>query len=496
MDGIRQIIQSLEAKFSFVANITAMDGLTQLEQAINQIPLYNDISGTGFETSNKTIYCNSFTGSDITGDGSALLPYLTVVKAAYSIKTNINPQITITIDLTGNFNELQSEFNKAIRRLRFFPGSGLTIQGQEQILTNAAVITVGAQPYLYNIAGFALGVSDYFVSDGTKFWPIKATGAGTFQSVPGITGATIVLLINEQILWTEVDELVQFSFDYPSAGDQSFLFKFIYFSGLASYKLLSTNCILQFNCCTFVVGTLQIFKSDFNSTLLGCYIKSDYGIILNSPNTQLKDIIIENIGAKANTGLTLNQNYLRFQAGIYIRNFTTAIKCQACEVTFNQAATGLIIDGCTNGIEVRNNSHIQFTNNCPVYISGTTTTMIKEGENIDTGNLIVTIISLTGTITNMISAGLVIFGYKNVGRNITIQLPLYSVYGSTNLAAGVGVVNTKAVTANSRILLTAKTQSVNAGYLNTATRIAGTSFTITSSNALDNRTIEYLIMDA
>lgn len=64
--------------------------------------------------------------------------------------------------------------------------------------------------------------------------------------------------------------------------------------------------------------------------------------------------------------------------------------------------------------------------------------------------------------------------------------------GTATLVAGTATVSTSAVTANTRIQLTGQADgSGTEGFLRVSTRIAGTSFTITSSDASDNSTVAW-----
>jgi hypothetical protein len=515
MDGIRQIIKALETKFSFIANITAMDGLLQIEQAINQIPLvpgpvgpvgpvgpagpaYDEINGTGYETISRTIYVNQ-TGNDLTGNGTALLPYATPERAVQDIKTNINLGIIITIDITGSVNSSQTALLKQLRRLRFFNTASLIFLGHTTDLEGGFTIAPGAQPYIYNVTGAILaGVyyRDFVLMSNnaeTSFYPLNSNTPNTINANINITGMNKIVRLNSHINFTEAGEIINFSFELPQASSQSFVFDRIYISNITNIvKIYSSNCILDFvNCILY--GNVTVLKSDFNSSFQNCALISDAGTIINSPNHQLKNTVIS--GNLANTGLTLNQNYLRFQAGIYLSGWATAIKLQACDVIFNQSSTGLIIDTCTTGIEVRNNSHIQFTGNCPIYIVGTITTMIKDGETIDTGEVLVGITSLTGTITNMLSTNLLALGYKNIQKKITFSLPLYPTAGTANLTGGTITVTTKAVTANSVIMLSIQGVGTILGTPYIASRIANTSFVITSTNAIDQYKIGWEIIE-
>lgn len=67
--------------------------------------------------------------------------------------------------------------------------------------------------------------------------------------------------------------------------------------------------------------------------------------------------------------------------------------------------------------------------------------------------------------------------------------------GTTALVAGTKTVSITKVTASSLFRLTPQTASANAGHLSVSV-VAGVSFTILSSNALDTRTIFYEMLEA
>jgi hypothetical protein len=67
--------------------------------------------------------------------------------------------------------------------------------------------------------------------------------------------------------------------------------------------------------------------------------------------------------------------------------------------------------------------------------------------------------------------------------------------GTAVLVAGTVVVANTSVTANSRILLTSQADGGAPGFLRVSARVAGTSFTITSSSATDTSTVAYEIFE-
>lgn len=69
------------------------------------------------------------------------------------------------------------------------------------------------------------------------------------------------------------------------------------------------------------------------------------------------------------------------------------------------------------------------------------------------------------------------------------------VMGTAVLVAGAVVVNHSRVQANSRIFLTSQADGGTPGFLRITARVAGTSFTITSSNAADTSTVAWLLLN-
>lgn len=67
--------------------------------------------------------------------------------------------------------------------------------------------------------------------------------------------------------------------------------------------------------------------------------------------------------------------------------------------------------------------------------------------------------------------------------------------GAAVLVAGAVIVNTTAVTAASIIMLTGQNTGGTAGELTISARTPGASFTITSGNAADTRTVGWLIFE-
>lgn len=82
-----------------------------------------------------------------------------------------------------------------------------------------------------------------------------------------------------------------------------------------------------------------------------------------------------------------------------------------------------------------------------------------------------------------------------VGAGLLIKEGTNARMGIATLAAGTVTVNTTAVTANSRIQLTAQTTGAAPGALRVSARVAGTSFTISSTSGTDTSTVAWQIVE-
>lgn len=82
-----------------------------------------------------------------------------------------------------------------------------------------------------------------------------------------------------------------------------------------------------------------------------------------------------------------------------------------------------------------------------------------------------------------------------VGTGLSIAEGTNAKMGTAVLVTGAKVVSTTAVTANSRIQVTSNVDGGTPGWLRVSARTAGTSFTITSSSALDTSTVAWLIIE-
>jgi hypothetical protein len=86
---------------------------------------------------------------------------------------------------------------------------------------------------------------------------------------------------------------------------------------------------------------------------------------------------------------------------------------------------------------------------------------------------------------------------NTVGRTVSVRTGVNAKAGTATLAAGTILIATTAITANSMIMISARRGGVvlNYGLMYEAARVAGTSFTITSMNALDTSIFDWWLVE-
>lgn len=99
------------------------------------------------------------------------------------------------------------------------------------------------------------------------------------------------------------------------------------------------------------------------------------------------------------------------------------------------------------------------------------------------------------TSTGPITLNLSDFSIKTAGKGLRVREGSNAKQGTAVLVAGTVTVANTAVTANSRIFLTSQVDGGTPGFLRVSARVAGTSFTITSSNGADTSTVAYQIFE-
>lgn len=84
---------------------------------------------------------------------------------------------------------------------------------------------------------------------------------------------------------------------------------------------------------------------------------------------------------------------------------------------------------------------------------------------------------------------------SNAGSGLLVQEGSNATMGQSTMVGGTVTVATTAVTATSRIFLTSNVDGGTVGFVRVSARVAGTSFTITSSSGLDTSQIAWLLVE-
>jgi hypothetical protein len=87
------------------------------------------------------------------------------------------------------------------------------------------------------------------------------------------------------------------------------------------------------------------------------------------------------------------------------------------------------------------------------------------------------------------------FAVDTAGRGLQVKEGANCKQGTVQLASGTATVANAAVTADSRIFLTSQADGGTPGWLRVSARVAGTSFTITSSSPSDASAVAYQIFE-
>lgn len=122
----------------------------------------------------------------------------------------------------------------------------------------------------------------------------------------------------------------------------------------------------------------------------------------------------------------------------------------------------------------------------------------QSGHITDHNNFSDVLTALQNTLNSILTGGLTTTGSVDItqpGQGIKIAEGTNAKQGVVTLAGGTATVVTASVTAVSRIQLTSQQDGGTPGFLRSPSRIAGTSFVITSSSASDTSTVAYLITE-
>ncbi len=387
------------------------------------------------------------------------------------------------------------------------------------ILTSVSSGNANWQPTSSNTAGSA-PISKYVVAkDGSAGYTTiqsaldaaNAAGGGIVYVRPGFYVENLTCYDDTQVVGTtaypEFTTRIQ-GIHVPPTGLHEFTFANLYLSS-------STHI---FNSTAAGAGTL---------TIKNCKIDVGNGYTYNLPNwtntLQIIDsdsipsvhngcvnntggCVVRLIGSRCGDGTSNAMNIsgpfeireceirppiiLRANAGSTFRNITNTKFLE--DLTIIDTAQAHLMD-CY--FDVGNNYAITNNSTGLLTISETTIDSTVVGDalqgtgTIDLGSItFINNSNIAGTLTINNSSRFASSGLKIVeGTN--------AVMGIATLVAGIVIVNTTKVTANSRIFLTHQNNSGTPGFVSVIARVVGTSFTITSSNAADTSNIAWQIIE-
>jgi hypothetical protein len=135
----------------------------------------------------------------------------------------------------------------------------------------------------------------------------------------------------------------------------------------------------------------------------------------------------------------------------------------------------------------------------PFQLSGPAIAAALGGQTINGALSVAGTLSTTSLNTiqaggNLVSA-LGVLDIQSAGSGLKVAEGSNAKQGTAVLAAGTVTVANTSVTANSRIFLTSNADGGTPGFVRVSARVAGTSFTITSSSGTDTSTIGYEIFE-
>jgi hypothetical protein len=395
-----------------------ISGDTSLTTAITDLSAVEAVS--------RTIYIST-TGSDITGDGSSGNTYASFLKAIQTIKPIINSGITITIDVAaGSYTVDMLEVDKYTRKLFLSRNAGITVTGKFTTDVSGLTITASSTPYVYNITGATFTTNqyqDYFMYNGTTFFPIVTNSATTINSVVGATTCTSI--VHNTTIFNISNG--NFFFNTSIGYDQNFFFYNIDLTSSVAIRFYN-NIILDIQNSKITATQGSVSGSNNRNNFTSCaFVLSTSTFTPTCKRIQFRATSIRKSGTKTGTCLSFQaQDHLipiiGATYGIYLYNWTTGIEFYQGNFEFNQSAGSIVIDNVTTALTIRNNSVVTFTSACSIYVN-TVTTLLGVGAETLNGNYKFYLNTLVGTPTSLVAAGITSNGYSDLARNISVYIP-------------------------------------------------------------------------
>jgi hypothetical protein len=458
---------------------------------------------TGKETVSRTIYVAT-TGNDITGDGTVLNPFATLLKALQTVKNTINQNITITIHLaSGSYTYDNYAMEGEFKRIALLETAVISIESDMVLVVNGFTLTAHSpEAFIYTVTGIVPILNAYqdkFLLVGSEYHPISHnTVTDLYTNIGNAAGTSIY---EPAATLNMTNKFFDVGSDYTQGGDQSVNFKHLKIS-LADFLILGfSSQVSLFECSLSTVAFQFEYKSKVLLSVERCiFICSNaaFGVQLKlSTGSTFKQNVIRKSGAKAGIGLNvLTGNNISIN-GLYLYNFTDGIAVSPANVYFEANKSYLIVDDCTDAILIDNGAVISMPRTSIAVYIYLVTYFIKERLSTNTlfGNYVVQFSSIIGTpATNWLTANVWANGFVNLSKNISITIPTINTSGIAVLVGGTVTVNTVAVTANSKIILTNSLIGGTIGILSIGVITPGVNFVINSSNILDTSSVTWQII--
>lgn len=478
---------------------------------------------SSIELADRTIYYST-TGSDETGDGAIGNPFATPLKCIQDIKDIvIGCTITVSGSGEGNFNitdNLRLELAKKqfINSILTFTGSTVTT-----IESGFTVATKPSRLFAYTLSKGGLTVTedqyrDNFVTNTSEseFWPIAYNEAGSdaFEiEYVRASRTTMTKVISFGITWNDVNNL-------GNILDMKFgttVNSFIIFEKM-NFTFGTTNCLFQygdiskeFNYCRFnmkgmeigTTGATSLIYVRFNACVFN-QIAANYGLIyiyglptqVNFTRSLFDAKLLSGddgaIDLRRSSGVTFNN-------GNYIIGPGSTTGYHA--IYLHQAPAEICINF---GLKAKNfRSFAYMAENSKILISNTNNLVDVYYEFEDVTNLFgiipregvkLQIPYLYGSLPGNLIDGGGAYSLIDISDDIKINISGIPTSGTATLSSGTITVNTAAITDDSVIILTPQNAGTAQGSIYISARVAGTSFTITSTNGSDDRLVGWQII--
>jgi len=454
------------------------------------------------ETQSREVHI-SLSGDDSTGNGSDTLPYYSFLKGLQSIDSELYPNAPITVKFTdGNYVFDWLPVKQEVSRLKIGYNAAIYVLGNATPFKNPFMLTPGNPDYYnYIISGETFIpnelIGKYIIFPDGVFEPVVSNTATTLQTNPLCESAIQAYSLGVTFTCSDLDfrgfdELFSGYYN-PNISGANLTFEKINFikPGTGTVHFATKNSITFYNCNFYN----SIHFEDCERNLLfqnSAVLFSDAskpGITVNSDNIILSGSIVNKLNTRGSIGIVYNPNssyYLNTPNAFstYVGNTTTGV--QFFQGNYTLTGFSLTTDA-TTALSLAKNTKVDISN---LYLNNCTTVAAGFSDLVNTN---LSINTIYGSYTNLVSSTLVTSGLCNLSKNIHVEIPGIPTSGTATLVNGTVAIPTKAVQSTSEIQLTCKTPVGTQGFLSVGTKTAGTSFVVNSSSATDSSIIYWQI---